>query len=129
MTRPKLNIDWKKVDHMLEAHCSCAEIASHLGIHPDTLRNRVTEEYNIGYSEYFRQKKEKGKSSLKVVQYQQALKGNNQMMIWLGKNWLGQKDEPKEEKEMDAPVAQALIRLLGVKSPEEFKANAPSEEK
>lgn len=89
----------------------------------------MTEEYNIGYSEYFRQKKEKGKSSLKVVQYQQALKGNNQMMIWLGKNWLGQKDEPKEEKEMDAPVAQALIRLLGVKSPEEFKVDAPSEEK
>lgn len=123
MSRPKLQIDWKKVDHMLEAHCTGTQVAAHLGIYCETLYERVKKEYGCGFSEYSRQKKEKGNSSIKVTQYQQALKGDKGMLIWLGKNWLGQKDEPREEKQFDGQLSVLLDKLQKIQRPEEFKKN------
>lgn len=119
--RKKQEIDWKKVDLMLEAHCLGTEVANHLGIHPDTLYNRVKEEFKVDFSAYSRQKKEKGKSHVKVKQYQEARIGNKQMLIWLGKNWLGQKDEPKKDQEFDGSLAQLLQLLKSLKSYKEFE--------
>ena len=47
------------------------------------------------YADAFERGKGKRRVSLKRAQYQLAMKGNCTMLIWLGKNELGQSDEPE----------------------------------
>lgn len=124
--RPLANIDWKVVDKMLEAHCTGTEVASKLGIHEDTLYTRVAKVFGMTFSAYSQQKKANGKSNLKFSQYKNALEGNTSIQIWLGKNWLGQKDEPKVEKDFDGNLAILLEMLQKIQKPEDFKNNDSS---
>jgi len=128
MSRPEKHIDWSMVDKLLQAHTPGTEISASFDMHPNTFYDRVEKEFGCGFTEYCAQKRKKGKNNLRLSQLKNALEGNTSIQIWLGKNWLGQKDEPRENKEMDAPLATALRRLLEVESPEEFKKNEESPE-
>lgn len=97
MSRPKLEIDWKVVDSLLEADCEGTEIAAYFGVHPDTLYARCKEVNNMGFSHYLQEKKAKGNSLLKTKQFKIAMEGDKAMLIWLGKQRLGQ----KERQEID----------------------------
>lgn len=97
MPRPKKEIDWKKVDELLEAQCHGTEIAAYFGIHEDTLYKRVQDKYSMGFSAYSQQKKARGKAALKLAQWENAKDGNTPMQIWLGKNHLDQKDKVEKE--------------------------------
>ena len=93
MARPKVNIDWTAVNSLLEADCEGTEIAAYLGIVPDTLYRRCQEDNNIGFADYLREKKAKGNSLLKVKQFEAAIKDKDRtMLVWLGKQRLGQRD-------------------------------------
>lgn len=100
--RPVIEIDMKKVDFFIEAGCSGCEIASMLGIHHDTLYDRIRDEHGVLFSEYSAKRRPKGDASIRVKQYQKALQGDNHMLIWLGKNRLKQKD--KEEIASNEPT-------------------------
>lgn len=97
MARPKKNIDWRKVDKLLEAQCHGTEIAAYFDLHPDTFYRRVEEHYGVGFTFYSQQKKSKGKAALKLAQWENAQGGNTPMQIWLGKNHLDQKDKVEKE--------------------------------
>jgi len=122
MSRPLKPIDWNMVDKLLQAHTPGTEIAASFDMHPDTFYNRVEKEFGMGFTEYCSQKKRKGENNLRLAQFKNALEGNTTMQVWLGKNWLGQRDEPKEEKEFDGSLATLLEILKGIVSPEHFKA-------
>ncbi len=52
----------------------------------------------MGFSEYLRLKKAKGNSLIKVKQFEMAVKDKDKaMLIWLGKQRLGQKDKVENE--------------------------------
>lgn len=91
-----MELDWKKIDFLLEAGCSGYEVAAQIGVHHDTVYNRLAEHYGESFSDYSAKKRSKGDSNIKVVQYQKALKGDNHMLIWLGKNRLKQKDKEED---------------------------------
>ena len=91
--RPPIPIDWEVVDGMCEIQCTGEEIAGVLSIHYDTLVNACKREHNCTFSEYIGQKKSTGKMSLRRKQYSTAMDGNPTMLVWLGKNWLGQTDK------------------------------------
>jgi hypothetical protein len=93
MGRPKANIDWKRVDHLLTCQCDGVGIAGILGVSPDTLYRACQEEHNIGFAEYSAQKKSEGKELLRAKQFENAMNGDKTMQIWLGKQYLGQKDK------------------------------------
>ena len=93
MARPKTEIDWTKVDFYLRAHCDGVGIAGILGIHPDTLYLACQAEFKMGFSEYSQQKKSEGKEILRGKQFQLAVEGDKTMLVWLGKQYLGQKDK------------------------------------
>jgi len=97
MTRPKIKIDWKTVDSLLEADCEGTEIAAYLGIVPDTLYYRCKQDNNLGFSEYLQQKKAKGNSLLKTKQFKVAMEGDKTMLVWLGKQRLNQKDRTESK--------------------------------
>lgn len=101
MARPPANIDWNEVNRYLEAGSTGTEIAGFLGMHEDTLYRRCQEDHNIGFAAYSQQKKARGEALLRARQYQQAMKGNTTLLIWLGKCRLGQQ-EPQSQREIDA---------------------------
>jgi hypothetical protein len=91
--RPHFNIDWDKVDSMCAIQCTGEEIAGVLGCDYDTLSGAIWREKELSFSEYFEQKRSNGKMSLRRKQYSTAMEGNPTLLIWLGKNWLGQTDK------------------------------------
>lgn len=97
MARPEKPIDWDRVDALLEAGCIATEISSHFNITNPTLYDRCMKKYGVTFTDYCAEKKKKGDSLLKEVQFQKALSGDNTMLIWLGKNRLKQKENPEDE--------------------------------
>lgn len=100
--RPKYEIDYETLDDLCKIMCTGEEIASILNIDYDTLNKRLKEEKHGGFSDYYKKMSAKGKKSLRRVQYEQALDGNTTMMVWLGKQYLDQKD--KQEVDLNAHI-------------------------
>lgn len=92
---PGYEIDWNKVDYLLEAGCLGTQIAASLGISADTLYNHCMREKGVNFSAYLKEKRAKGDSSLHLKQYEMAMDGNTTMLLWLGKNRLNQKENPE----------------------------------
>jgi len=93
MARPKTIIDWSKVDKYLQAQCNGTGIAGLLGIAPITLYRACEEKYKVNFEAYSAQKKGEGKELLRGKQYQVAMEGDKTMLVWLGKQYLEQKDK------------------------------------
>lgn len=106
---PPTPIDWDKVDRWLECGCLGTEVAASLGIHPDTLYNRCEEEKGIVFSAYSKEKKSSGDKLLRQKQMEIAMKGDKTMLLWLGKQRLGQRDTP--EYSFDKEVKTQLEAL------------------
>ena len=75
-----------------------------MGIDYDTLNRACKREQGVGFTEYFKQKSASGKMSLRRRQYTKAMDGDNTQLIWLGKNWLGQSDQPEVEAQDLPPI-------------------------
>jgi hypothetical protein len=97
--RPQNGIDWSLFEQLCAIQCTQSEIASFLKIDADTLYKRVKERYNSSYSEIYKRYSETGKCSLRRYQYVQA-KNKPAMAIWLGKQWLGQKENIEAFKDL-----------------------------
>jgi hypothetical protein len=93
MGRPKKDIDFTVVDKLCGLQCTGEEIASFLDVDYDTLCRRCVSEKGKTFAEYFDQKRKIGKVSLRRHQFQAASNLNSTMLIWLGKQFLGQRDQ------------------------------------
>lgn len=115
--RPKLEIDWEKVDLFLEAGCSGAQVAHNLGFDPNTLYARCKEDKGISFTDYSAHKNSKGEAELTVHQYLKAIgktdKGDNTLLIWLGKTRLKQKEHEDQviTKEVEAKFEQLMKQM------------------
>ena len=102
MARTEAPIDWNKVDELLEAGCPGTEVAACLGIHANTLYDRIEKKYNCNYRDYLYQKRAKGDHLIRQQQYNKALgltdKGDNTLLIWLGKCRLKQTENHQSEE-------------------------------
>lgn len=108
MGRPHFPVDWETVDGMMAIQCTGEEIAGVLGCDYDTLVRAIKREKDCTFAEYFAQKSADGKMSLRRTQYNAALEGNATMMVWLGKQWLGQTDKIESSiKELPPLVIEA----------------------
>ncbi len=110
--RPLIPIDWDKVDELLEAGCPGTEIAASLGIHSHTLYDRTEAEKGITFSQYSAEKRSKGDSKLRTAQFFNALSNNTTMQIWLGKQRLGQKENPGQVIPEEISTAFAEVMRL-----------------
>jgi len=89
--RPKKEIDWVQFEQLCGLKCTQSEIASMLRINVDTLCDRARERYEEDYSEVYKKYAESGNCSLRRNQFVLSKK-NATMAIFLGKQWLGQRD-------------------------------------
>ena len=104
--RPKIPLDWKKIETLCKIQCTGEEIASVFSCSYDTLAARCKADHGINFSEYISEKRLSGRTSLRRYQWKSAEKGNIVMQIWLGKNLLGQKDKTEPEGgETATPIA------------------------
>lgn len=92
MGRPKKEINKDLFEKLCELQCTEKEICGIFDICEDTLNSWCKETYEMTFSDSYKSKSAKGKMSLRRIQYRIADEGNASMAIWLGKQWLGQKD-------------------------------------
>ena len=83
--RPKIQLDERQIRELASIGCSMAEIACIVGVHVDTLRDNYSKSLDEG--------REHGKVSLRRAQWKAAIGGSVPMLIWLGRFYLGQKEE------------------------------------
>ena len=79
----------EEVEKLASYHCTNTEIADFFDIPIKTL------EYN--FAKLIQKAKSGTKQRLRKAQLEVALGGNTAMLIWLGKNLLGQSDQPVTE--------------------------------
>ena len=95
MARPKkYDIDPKQVEKLASYGCTNTEIASFFGCSKDLISK--------SYSTNVEKGKDSGKIRLRKLQWRAAERGNISMLIWLGKQVLGQSD--RKEIEMSTPI-------------------------
>ena len=85
---------------MCVIHCTGEECASLLDMSYEHLNNTLKADGHGGFLEYFKRKSAGGKMSLRRRQYQAAVTdGNVPMMIWMGKQLLGQCEKQHIQQE------------------------------
>ena len=94
--RPKKQIDYEAVEKLAAMMCTQEEIASYLDVSTRTLQR------DAEFCHIYKKGLDKGRMSLRRMQYKAADGGNSTMLVWLGKQYLGQSD--KQEMSIDAKV-------------------------
>lgn len=91
---PKLTpINWMEFDKLCVMQCSLIEIASWFDCSIDTIENSVKREKKMKFSEYFEQKRGKGKIALRRKMFDLAQNGNVTLLIWLSKQYLDMREK------------------------------------
>lgn len=104
MARPRKEIDQRQFENLCGLQCTKEEICGFFGLTDKTLETWCKRTYKAGFSEVFRLKRGAGKISLRRSQFRLAESSAN-MAIWLGKQYLGQKDCPEDSMDMEDSTA------------------------
>tara|TARA_Y100000401_G_scaffold38325_1_gene28932 strand:+ start:20707 stop:21018 length:312 start_codon:yes stop_codon:yes gene_type:complete len=82
----KKSIDGEQVEKLASFGCTNKEIASFFNVNESSIRRTYADNLTKG--------RDKGKIRLRQMQWKAADKGNVTMLIWLGKQVLGQAESP-----------------------------------
>jgi hypothetical protein len=91
--RPRKEIDFAQLEKLVYLQCTAVECAGFFDISEDTLDLRIKDAGYDNFTDYFKKHSQGGKISLRRWQFRLAEKGNAAMLIWLGKQYLGQTDK------------------------------------
>ena len=113
MARPLKEIDKGEFEKLCALQCTEAEICQWFGVAEKTLNSWCKRTYRESFSQIFRQKRGKGKIALRRAQMQAALGGNTSLLIFLGKQYLGQSERVSASPDIDdAQTEDALSKSL-----------------
>jgi len=104
--KPESVIDENVFLALCKVQCTQAEICDVLGVDDKTLTAWCKKKFGKGFKGVYEQKRATGKVSLRRMQWKSAEAGNPAMQIWLGKQYLGQRDKFPEEE--DDKIAQPI---------------------
>jgi hypothetical protein len=90
--RPRTKIDWTEFDKLCGLQCTLKEIAYFFDCSEDTIERAVKREFQRDFSDLWEEKSAAGRISLRREQFRLAQAGDRTMLIWLGKQYLGQKE-------------------------------------
>ena len=116
MGRPKKEINENDFAKLCRLQCTLPEIADFFDCSEDTIQNWCKANYvdddgnPMTFSAIYKKLSSGGKRSLRRYQFDLA-KTNATMAIWLGKQWLNQRDTPQED-ETSNKVIEALIEAV-----------------
>ena len=104
MGRPRKEFNWEKLDAVLQYGAWQIDCADILDVSMDTIERRIREKFDMTFAEYRNKRMSRTRMRLAQKQIEAALGGNITMMIWLGKQYLGQSDKHEQAITSDAPV-------------------------
>lgn len=122
--------------------CTRSEVCSVMGIDPKTLNRLIDENFRdevnpgaerITFSDAFERFSGDGRAAIRRAQLTAALDGDKTMLIWLGKNYLGQsdsgarreQDEEKQPKSVEVTALDAIAHRRASRKPDSaHKASA-----
>ena len=111
--RPPAKIDQSAFEGLCELQCTKLEICGWFRVTDKTLENWCKRTYGKGFSEVFKEKRGLGLISLRRNQFQLAEK-NAAMGIWLGKQYLGQRDVVEtHDGTKESEIEKLARQLLG----------------
>ena len=93
MGRPRIEIKQEDFEKLCAMQCTLIEIAGFFDCCEDTIENWCRRTYGETFSDVYKKKCAKGKISIRRNQFKAADAGNASMLIWLGKQYLGQSDK------------------------------------
>lgn len=111
MARPKIVWDDKQyasIEYMALIHCTQKEIAGVMNVDEDTLNRLIKVRYGLSFSGWYEKYSANGNMSLRRAQFKSAEGGNTSMQIWLGKQWLGQKDNVETTISTNGQLSEIL---------------------
>jgi hypothetical protein len=103
--RPKIQLDYNAIEKLSMMMCTQQEIASYLGCSVDTLQR------DEKFCGLYKKGQDNGKMSLRRMQWESAKKGNVTMQVWLGKQYLGQRDNIEIESKELTKVEELLNKI------------------
>lgn len=99
--RPRTVINWDVFDGLCENFCTLGEIAGFFKVSEDTIQRAVKRTHGVTFEKYFKIASAPGAVSVKRAQFRAAVGGNVLAQIWIGKQYLGQRDQPQPSVEDD----------------------------
>ena len=108
--RPKTNIDKSNFEKLCQMQCTLEEIAGFFDCCDDTINNWCKEVYDDNFSGVYKKKSVAGKISLRRNQFKIA-ENNASMAIFLGKQYLGQRDNIEVEHKDLSKVEELLSKI------------------
>jgi len=109
--RPKIEISQKFFEGMCAIQCTKDEICCVLDIDEKTLTRWCKETYGVGFSDIYKKKCKVGLTSLRRTQFKLAEK-NYAMAIFLGKQYLGQKDVIETDNKHEITKVEELLSKI-----------------
>ncbi len=105
--RPRKEIDQNHFENLCGLQCTKEDICDFFGVTDKTIDAWCKRTYKDSFSVVFKQKRGKGKCSLRRYQFALAQKNAN-MAIWLGKQYLGQSDTPEQQQDSEVLIIDDL---------------------
>lgn len=102
-TPAKDKINKEQFENLCNMWCTLIEISEFFGVSEDTVESWCKDTYNETFSDVYKKKNSKGKIALRRWQMKSAEKGNVTMQIWLGKQYLNQREHLLDNMEGETP--------------------------
>ena len=98
---------------MMRISCTRDEICGILDMSITTLNRRLKERGTENFEALYKKHCGEGKMSLRRQQWKSAENGSVPMQIWLGKQWLGQRDKFPDEEPNERPIKINIVKPDG----------------
>lgn len=108
--RPPIEIDKEQFEKLCSIQCTEEEISGWFKCSVDTLNRWCKKEYNETFAEAYKKYAANGKTSLRRYQFKLA-QTNASMAIWLGKQYLGQRELKEFDQETESSNAKVIVQI------------------
>lgn len=112
-SKPMTDKEFRQLVELIKIQCTRDEICEVLGMSDTTLTRRIAERKIEGVTNFealYKKHQGEGKASLRREQWKAAQSGNPTMLVWLGKQVLGQKDRQEvDNKSTDGSMSMANL--------------------
>ena len=109
-TPAKDKINKEQFENLCSLWCTLIEISEFFGVSEDTVERWCQDTYNETFADVYKKKNSKGKIALRRWQMKSAEDGNVTMQIWLGKQYLKQREHFPDEVD-NTVVSNAIANI------------------
>ena len=121
------DFDKNVFEGLCQIQCTTQEIESVFHADQRTVNRWCQRIYDKTLQEMLVVYKDHGKASLRRYQFNLS-KTNPSMAIWLGKQWLGQKDVPQEIEQFNGKLSLLLDAIMTLKAKEQITEKIDTKE-